>query len=368
MHMRKISCFQILCLIGAGLVFLTGCSATPLVTATPAPTLAATPSPSPTPFPAEALSQTLEQLFQDAFSPALPEQHPANLFDSTEPWNFFDAEEADRLWLLAYAEGLAQQMDAAAREAADALAQSLGLQPQLELSVTGLNWQMCAALVQLSDSPQAAQDAVKAALSFEGTVSPGTDVLPISIRIQPLPYQQALRAATGSQSAFSSGQFLYAYLYTVYDENMVELDYVQPEPEGSLAKGIVWPLAEHTRLRKTWFAARDDGARKHTGTDIWAPADTPIYSCTDGTVTFVGAGGGSGNTVIVTDEYGYEFHYYHMIRVSNFLTVGQQVTAGQLIGHVGNTGNSDLDHLHLSILSPEGLFINPYPYLEAVEP
>ncbi|MEE0766738.1 MAG: hypothetical protein UIK34_04190, partial [Christensenellales bacterium] len=93
------------------------------------------------------MSQTLEQLFQDAFSPALPEQHPANLFDPTSPWNFFDAEEADRLWLLTYAEDLAQQMDAAARAAADALAQSLGLQPQLELSVTGLNWQMCAALL-----------------------------------------------------------------------------------------------------------------------------------------------------------------------------------------------------------------------------
>ncbi len=370
MHMRKISCFQILCMIGVGLVFLSGCSAPPLVTATPAPTLAVTPSPSPspTPFPAEELSQTLEQLFQDAFSPALPEQHPANLFDPTSPWNFFDAEEADRLWLLTYAEGLTQQLEDAAQQAANSLAQSLGLQPQLELSVTGLNWQMCAALLQLSDSPQAAQAAVKAALSFEGTVSPGTDVLPISICIQPLPYQEALQAASGSQSAFSSGQFLYAYLYTVYDESMTELDYVQPEPEGNLATGIVWPLAQHTRLRKTWFAARDDGARKHTGTDIWAPADTPIYSCTDGTVTFVGAGEGSGNTVIVTDAYGYEFHYYHMIRVSDFLTVGQQVAAGQLIGHVGNTGNSDLDHLHLSILSPEGLFINPYPYLEAVEP
>ena len=329
-------------MIGVGLVFLSGCSAPPLVTATPAPTLAVTPSPSPspTPFPAEALSQTLEQLFQDAFSPALPEQHPANLFDPTSPWNFFDAEEADRLWLLTYAEDLAQQMDAAARAAADALAQSLGLQPQLELSVTGLNWQMCAALLQLSDSPQAAQAAVKAALSFEGTVSPGTDVLPISICIQPLPYQEALQAASGSQSAFSSGQFLYAYLYTVYDESMTELDYVQPEPEGNLATGIVWPLAQHTRLRKTWFAARDDGARKHTGTDIWAPADTPIYSCTDGTVTFVGAGEGSGNTVIVTDAYGYEFHYYHMIRVSDFLTVGQQVAAGQLIGHVATRGTA----------------------------
>lgn len=368
--MCKTSFFRFLCLVCAGLICLSGCSAAPLVSATPAPTLAATPSPSPspTPFPAEELSQTLQALFLEAFPASLPEQYPANLFDSTEPWSFFDAEEADRLWLLTYAQGLTQQMDAAAQEAAEALAQSLGLQPQLELSVTGLNWQMCAALLQLSDSPQAAQAAVKAALSFEGTVSPGTDVLPISIRIQPLPYQQALQAASGSQSAFSSGQFLYAYLYTVYDENMVELDYVQPEPEGNLATGIVWPLAEHTRLRKTWFAARDDGARKHTGTDIWAPADTPIYSCTDGTVTFVGAGGGSGNTVIVTDEYGYEFHYYHMIRVSDFLTTGQQVAAGELIGHVGNTGNSDLDHLHLSILTPEGLFVNPYPYLEAVEP
>ena len=36
--------------------------------------------------------------------------------------------------------------------------------------------------------------------------------------------------------------------------------------------------------------------------------------------------------------------------------------------HVGNTGNSARDHLHLTIIAPDGYYVNPYPYLEPIEP
>ena len=57
-----------------------------------------------------------------------------------------------------------------------------------------------------------------------------------------------------------------------------------------------------------------------------------------------------------------------MVRLTVFLEPGVQVEAGQLIGHVGNTGNSVRNHLHLTIVAPDGYFVDPYPYLEAIAP
>lgn len=104
------------------------------------------------------------------------------------------------------------------------------------------------------------------------------------------------------------------------------------------------------------------------GTDIWAAENTEIYSCTDGIVTFIGSNSVMGNAVIVEDDYGYEYHYYHMVRLTDFLKEGDSVSAGDLVGHVGNTGNSARDHLHLTIIAPDGYYVNPYPYLAAIEP
>jgi murein DD-endopeptidase MepM/ murein hydrolase activator NlpD len=36
------------------------------------------------------------------------------------------------------------------------------------------------------------------------------------------------------------------------------------------------------------------------------------------------------------------------------------VKQGQQIGRVGSTGNSVAYHLHLGIVSPEGVYLNPY--------
>ncbi len=82
----------------------------------------------------------------------------------------------------------------------------------------------------------------------------------------------------------------------------------------------------------------------------------------------IGTNEGAGHYVHVLDEYGYEYHYYHMVRQTDFIPVGTQVKAGDLIGHVGNTGNSSANHLHLSIFTPDGLYINPYQLMVDVYP
>lgn len=366
-HTAMISFFLSIALL------LSGCATPALEASTPAPLPALTagpaPIPTPEPFNAAAAAERLERLFSAEFTADVGALYPQNLFDPVAPWRFFDVPSEERAWLLACAKALQTQLEEAAGAAAKALAGELSmplLPPQTDIQ--GPSWQLCAALLQLCPTPASAQAALKRVVTLTATPKEEGGSLSLSLTLRPLPYKEALRAAAPSEKAFSSGQFLYAYTSTVYNEAMEEIAYEQPPAQGSLKAGIAWPLAAHTRLRKTWFADRSGGVRKHTGTDIWAPADTPIYSCTDGTITYIGSNEGQGNAVIVTDAYGYEFHYYHMIRLTDFRQVGEKVAAGDLIGHVGNTGNSDRDHLHVTILSPEGLFVNPYPYLAAVEP
>lgn len=160
-----------------------------------------------------------------------------------------------------------------------------------------------------------------------------------------------------------TGKLAYAYLLTVYDDAGRFQTYREPKDVKAHLSGITSPVAGN--IRKTWFAGRDNGTRKHTGTDILAPEDTPIYSATAGTVSVINTGSGAGNYVVVTDAAGYEYHYYHMVRRTDFLREGDTVKAGSLIGHVGNTGNSSANHLHLTIIHPNGQYINPYPYLVA---
>lgn len=89
----------------------------------------------------------------------------------------------------------------------------------------------------------------------------------------------------------------------------------------------------------------------HTGTDIPAPGGTPIQCAKEGVVTTVvpeSAGSSYGNYCIVYHGNGYATLYAHMQSVPN-VTVGQTVSAGQVIGYVGTTGSSTGNHLHFEL-------------------
>ena len=128
---------------------------------------------------------------------------------------------------------------------------------------------------------------------------------------------------------------------------------------------LIYPLKSTIRIRKSWYASRDKGMRKHTGTDIHAEEGTEIYSCTDGIILYIGYATIPGYYVIIKDPLGYEYHYYHMVRKTDFLEQGQTVKAGDIIGHVGNTGNSTVNHLHITIIAPDGKYIDPYSLMVA---
>lgn len=107
----------------------------------------------------------------------------------------------------------------------------------------------------------------------------------------------------------------------------------------------------------------------HYGLDISAPGDSPIYSIADGVIITNVYHYSYGNYTLIGHNYDantgrYEFYslYAHQIRLSS-LQVGQEVKAGQLIGHVGSTGNSTGNHLHIEIRDSYNNRQDPYPYL-----
>ena len=99
----------------------------------------------------------------------------------------------------------------------------------------------------------------------------------------------------------------------------------------------------------------------HYGIDIANAIGTPIYAYTDGVVEDAGPASGFGLWVVLRHPDGTHSVYGHVNRM--FVTVGQQVKAGQQIAEIGNRGESTGPHLHFEIWSAAGTKINPLPWL-----
>lgn len=102
--------------------------------------------------------------------------------------------------------------------------------------------------------------------------------------------------------------------------------------------------------------------RLHAGTDLAAPTGTPIHSTCTGPVTQAGWTTGGGLTTTVDCGGGVEVFYMHQSVVG--VRVGQQLTAGAVIGEVGNTGGSTGPHLHLGV-RVAGAPTDPVPFFAA---
>lgn len=108
------------------------------------------------------------------------------------------------------------------------------------------------------------------------------------------------------------------------------------------------------------FGLRDSpggiGSTNHKGLDIGYPTGTIIRACESGTVTAAGWSGGHGKRVIIDHGDGIVTLYAHMSRIH--AAKGQKVQRGQVIGEVGNTGNSTGPHLHLEVIV-NGKYMDP---------
>lgn len=107
----------------------------------------------------------------------------------------------------------------------------------------------------------------------------------------------------------------------------------------------VLPLPEGTFKLSSCFAPR--WGTFHYGIDMAAPAGTPFHAAGDGMVIEAGPMGGYGNVIMIEHSDGTITVYGHEQRL--FVEKGERVKAGQLIGQVGNLGQSTGYHLHFEI-------------------
>lgn len=119
---------------------------------------------------------------------------------------------------------------------------------------------------------------------------------------------------------------------------------------------LCWPLPGHTYISCHFGEVDAFGNAGHRGTDIPAPEGTPILAAHSGAVLVSGWNDSYGNQVLLDNGAGLSTRYAHMTQTA--VTAGEAVTAGQVIGYVGNTGDSTGFHLHFEVMQ-NGVRVNP---------
>lgn len=129
---------------------------------------------------------------------------------------------------------------------------------------------------------------------------------------------------------------------------------ITPDADWVGSGGFQWPLPQSYPITSQFGYRQDPFTGEityHNGTDIAAPAGTPILAAADGMVTIANGldpwGGSYGYHVKIDHGNGYETLYAHCSAIC--VTAGQQVSQGEVIGYVGSTGNSTGNHLHFEV-------------------
>jgi len=157
-------------------------------------------------------------------------------------------------------------------------------------------------------------------------------------------------------------------------------------PEEQLVRSIVSPASEQKRWSgvlgipvskpfcvKDWFGTRrsfnlSDYDYFHAGMDygicsVEKPFD--VYAAAPGVVAFAGPMNVRGNATFIDHGWGIFTGYFHQDGI--YVTVGQEVQSGALIGKIGGTGRVTGPHLHFEIwvggvqVDPQDWFARAYP-------
>ncbi|GAA4338025.1 M23 family metallopeptidase [Flaviaesturariibacter amylovorans] len=168
--------------------------------------------------------------------------------------------------------------------------------------------------------------------------------------------------------AFDSAQR--AYTYTADKEEKLLLR-LQPEllQKGeytlsiTVGPSLAFPVPRG-RIGSVWGDARDGGARRHEGIDIFAPRRSAIIAIAPGTVGRVETTRRGGKVVwLRPDDRPINLYYAHL--EEQLVEAGDRVDIGDTIGLVGTTGNAKgtPPHLHFGIYGRGGA-IDPEPYVD----
>lgn len=132
---------------------------------------------------------------------------------------------------------------------------------------------------------------------------------------------------------------------------------------------IVWPLRGAVVAAFSVDELRYDETmgdwRTHAGVDLAAEVGTQVMAACAGTVSAVRDDPLMGTTVVIDHDGGYQTTYANLQSVPT-VKVGDKVTAGQIIGAVGNTAiaeAAEAPHLHFAV-EKDGDAVDPQTFLK----
>ena len=142
---------------------------------------------------------------------------------------------------------------------------------------------------------------------------------------------------------------------TVIDEEIIKepvnriiVKGLKPIPESVSDTRLVWPIEYFVNEKFGWRLRNNSYMEYHAGIDMAAPCGTPILAAASGVVEQAdNQYNGYGKMVIIRHTDGRETFYAHMNDI--YVSVGDIVTQGEVIGEVGSTGDSTGYHLHFEV-------------------
>ena len=153
-----------------------------------------------------------------------------------------------------------------------------------------------------------------------------------------------------------------------------------------VAYDLTFPVAGEHRYTDTFWATRGSGV--HHAQDIVADKMTPVVAAASGTVTYVNFSRNPDDlnesrccTMVIAHNDGWESWYIHLNNdtpgtddgdgwgIAPGIIPGMAVSAGQLVGWVGDSGNAEgtISHLHFELYDPEGILVNAYDALRTTQ-
>jgi peptidoglycan LD-endopeptidase LytH len=151
---------------------------------------------------------------------------------------------------------------------------------------------------------------------------------------------------------------------------------LNPDLDYLKTKNLMIPVLgiKVTQLRDTFYDQRSEG-RIHQALDIMAPQGTPVLATADGRLKLHTSDRGGIMIYEIDPSGSYVYFYGHLQRYADGVADGKDVSRGEVIGYVGDTGNAGPGNFHLhfgiSRVSEPGKWsggepINPYPLLTGI--
>jgi murein DD-endopeptidase MepM/ murein hydrolase activator NlpD len=124
------------------------------------------------------------------------------------------------------------------------------------------------------------------------------------------------------------------------------------------------PIRGAVAFTNDFGAPRDNGTRRHQGNDLFSVPGTANVAAVSGTIRQE-VGGLGGNAVWLDGDDHIGYYYAHL---TDFVGPPRRVTAGEVIGFTGNTGNAagGPHHTHFEVHPDGGPAVNPYVVLRGL--